>query len=377
MVCLWTRFWIAAILVFGTCGNAFAASDLVEKVRTHLYAGQTADAVAVANARLAEALDDDEARFALGTVQFLQAVERLGQGLHRYGLRGGAYGPRVTGLAGLPILRVPVPHNPDPQELTYDALRVMLKASITDLQTAETTLSSISSNQIDLPLNIGLIRLDLNGDGEGSDNEALWLIFKAVAGGEWLDEAAAEEFLTDFDASDVPWLRAYCHLLMAIAEFPLAHDWQKAFEVTFATLFHMPSSPYRKLDGKAAEARARIAELEPIPPGIPTGMSWGVWSETEEGREYGRIVALHYPYLSYLEWVSISDLIAFIHLNHWPVREPERMQSVHGHLEAMVQLSRENWEHILAETDEGRAEWIPNPNQKRCLAPHGGDTRAD
>jgi hypothetical protein len=64
---------------------------------------------------------------------------------------------------------------------------------------------------------------------------------------------------------------------------------------------------------------------------------------------------------------SIADLVAFVHLNHWPVVEPDRMREVLGHLEAMIGLSRENWRRILAETDTGRAEWIPNPSQTGVL----------
>ena len=62
----------------------------------------------------------------------------------------------------------------------------------------------------------------------------------------------------------------------------------------------------------------------------------------------------------------MADMIAFIHLNHWPVVEPERLRRVLGHLEAMVSLSRENWRRITAETDD-RNEWIPNPKQSGVL----------
>ena len=42
------------------------------------------------------------------------------------------------------------------------------------------------------------------------------------------------------------------------------------------------------------------------------------------------------------------------------------MRSVLGHLEAMIQLSRENWRRTMAETDD-RNEWIPNPQQTGVL----------
>lgn len=62
------------------------------------------------------------------------------------------------------------------------------------------------------------------------------------------------------------------------------------------------------------------------------------------------------------EYSSIADLIAFVHLLRWPVAEPDRSASSLAHLERMVELSRENWRRIDAETDNGR-EWVPNPRQ--------------
>jgi hypothetical protein len=60
------------------------------------------------------------------------------------------------------------------------------------------------------------------------------------------------------------------------------------------------------------------------------------------------------------------DLIAFIHLNHWPVVAPERMRSALAHLEAVPPLSRESWRRILAEQDD-QNEWIPGPKQSALM----------
>src|SRR5689334_2088133 len=110
-------FFLVALAAGG--GQAQAASQLVESVQTHLYAGETAAAADVAAAAIAADSSDDEARFALGAVQFLQAIENLGRAFHRYGLSNG---DSVGGLAGLPFFRLPVPPNPDPQKTDYDAL---------------------------------------------------------------------------------------------------------------------------------------------------------------------------------------------------------------------------------------------------------------
>jgi hypothetical protein len=309
-----------AMLTLTVLSPAHAAS--LDEVRMHLYAGRIVAAVETAEAQLATAPADDQARFALGTAQFLHALERLGQGLHRHGLT--AAGDSVVGLAGLPFVRIPVPPNPNPEPLTYDKFRAVLADFVADLEDAEATLAAIDDTAVALSLNIGHIRLDLNGDGSASSEEALWQVFRQVAGTDWLDAEAANQLQTDFDASDVPWLRGYCHLLMGIAEFPLAHDWQAAFDATFHTLFPAAGLPSAALNEKPA-AQPQMAMM-----------------------------------------AGIADLVAFLHLNHWPVVEPARMERALGHFEAVVDLSRENWRNILAETDDGR-EWIPNPRQSGVL----------
>lgn len=371
------RFFLLASLALAAVwlvspDSAKAASPLVETVSAHLYSGQTEKAAMVAEARLQEVPGDDNARFALGAIQFLQAVEQLGQSLHRYGLQS-TYQDR-TGLTGLPILRLPVPDNPNPDELTYEVLRNVLQKFVANLETAESTLSKIKSRDVDLPLNIGLIRLDLNGDGKGGENESFWRIFAAVtnAGG-WLNQETSKQLLTDFDSSDVPWLRAYCHLLIAIAEFPLAHDWQNAFDLTFPGIFRVAQLPEtRKLHHTVAEARARLAKLPPYPPRPPKppNLSHSEWIRTKEYRlwevESRRITALRAEATRKLLPYDIADAIAFVHLMKWPVVEPERMANALRHLESVVGLSRENWKSILAETDN-RNEWIPSPAQSGVL----------
>jgi hypothetical protein len=304
-------------------GTAPAAPDVIDAVLSHLYAGRSAEAIAAAEAGLAEAPGDDENRYALGVAEFVRAVERLGQGLYRYGLRG-ADEDSFAAMAGLPILRIPVPRNPSPESITYEALNQLLAAFATDLAAAEATLAGVEAESLDLPVDIGAIRLDLNGDGTGTEDEALWRMLKQVAELPWLDEQSAAALTIEFDASDVPWLRAYCHILMAISEFPLAYDWRAAFETTFHGLFPDADLPSNALNAKSA----------------PSG--------------------------DYAHYAGIFDLIAFVHLNHWPVVAPERLKNVLAHLEAVPPLSRENWRRIRAETDDAD-EWLPGPRQSGAL----------
>ena len=300
-------------------GMARAESpDVLETVQDHLYAGRTAAAAAAMHARLREAADDDQARFALGAAQFVQAVERLAQSSYRYGLRAS------TKVFDLPFFRLPVPENPTPAPLTYEGARAILQAFVTDLARSERTLAAVDDPAVKLPLNIGLIRLDMNADGEIADDETLWRIVQRIANIRRISQAEAERFVVDFDAGDVLWLRGYCNLLMALAETLLAHDWHVAFEHTFHALFPRAGLPFAILNDKAADnsSASRAAE-----------------------------------------W---ADFVAFVHLSQWPVAEPERLARALAHLENVVALSRVTWEVILAETDDEN-EWIPSPAQSGVI----------
>ncbi len=316
-----------------------ASADIGDSVREDLYAGRLAAAADVARERLAAEPRDGQARFALGAAEFLQAVERLGQGLHRHGLASAA-NPAFAGL-GVPILRLPVPENPAPEKLTYAAFNDILATFAADLATAEATLSGVGEGPFDLAIDLGRIRLDLNGDGQGSEDEALLNLLQAASGLSELEAPAAAPLLVDFDASDAPWLQAYCHILMAIAEFPLAHDWQASFDATFHGIFPNAGLP--------------SAALNEWPAALAKRGQAGEWSpELEQARMV-------------LMMAGIADLVAFLHLNHWEVEAPERLRNVLAHLEAVPALSRENWRRILVESDD-RSEWVPSPRQSGIFA---------
>jgi hypothetical protein len=224
----------------------------------------------------------------------------------------------------VPFFRLPVPFNPNPEPLAYDQARAMIRTFTDDLAVAEATLAEVDDPAVQLPLAIGLIRLDLNGDGVATDGESLWQLYRQINQAPDLPPDQVAQFVIDFDGSDAPWLRGYSHLLMALGDVLLAHDWHEGFDRTFHTLFPRANLPFQALTDKSTRS------------------------------DYARDVD------------EIADFIAFIHLIHWPVQEPDRMASALHHLESMVDLSRENWRRILAETDNGH-EWLPNPRQTGAI----------
>ena len=300
---------------------AVAETGTTQLMREYLRGGQLEELRKDLADRLVQAPADDELRFGLGATQFLIAIEHMSQFMYRHGLE------QPRGLQGaVPFLRFPLPLNPAPEPLTYDKMRGFLMASLSDLAAAQVTLAGMGSGDVKLPVAIGLVRLDLDGDGTASEAETLWRVFDSTLGGGNLTAQDAESFVIVFDRGDAAWLRGYTHLLSALLEFPLAHDWQLGFDASFHMFFPRAGLPNAILDVTPSNLF-----------GDPSA-------------------------------ASFADLIAFIHLMHWPVTEPKRMAAVLGHLESVVALSRESWKFILAETDDA-AEWIPNPRQTSGVLP--------
>lgn len=287
-----------------------ASPPLVEK---YLVTGKLADGEAALLAHLKENPKDDQARFGLGVLQVLRGAERLVQSFHKFGVRSDGlrelFGPRD----GLPFLA-----NPNPQPISYADARKIVQALLDDLQKAEATLAQVAAEDVKLPVKVGLIFLDFNGDGRSADEECFWRIYDRLNPGAGVNADNAEKFVVTFDRADVHWLRAYCHFLMGFTEFALAHDWKELFERTAHLIFAKVDSPY--------------PFLKPNP---------------NPGGFFGP---------------DFLDIIAFIHLNRFPVKEPKRMASALAHLEAVIAQGKQSWKFLLAETDNDN-EWIPNPKQ--------------
>ncbi|MBH8565661.1 hypothetical protein I8748_26395 [Nostoc sp. CENA67] len=266
-------------------------------------------------AKLQQNKNDDNMRFALGVVQLMGTAEKLMQSLYRYGLQQNV----ITQL--FPILRLPVPENPQPQPVTYNDTRNILQELLDNLTQVKDTLEPIKDHKVKLTLRIGLTRMDFNANGKLEENESFWKTFSLLTGIQ-ATEKAAQNFVIAFDAGDVVWLKGYCNLLCAIAQVVLAYDESKLFDSTAHLIFAKPQTPHAFLaNGTGAFA----------------------WDN-----------------------IDISDIVAFIHLINFPTVKPERLTLALENLQSVTALSRESWKLILAETDNDR-EWLPNPRQKAVI----------
>jgi hypothetical protein len=287
-------------------------------VEPFLMEGQLDEGARALSQHLERNPDDQSARFTLGMVHFFQALEGLGQDQYRYGLLGGR-------ARALPFMRLPIPENPEPEQISYVKARGIISAFLDRLQKAEQTLSSIDAEGVVVPLRLGQVRLDLNGDGETPNEESVWHITQVLQNPRLSNEnAKVRDFQIVFDAGDVAWLQGYCHALSAVGEIVLAHDWQDQFERTAHLFYPRVDTPYEFL----------LAE------GTGAFFSFGAQ--------------------------NALDLLAWVHTINYEVTEPERMRKALMHLESMIQLSRVSWKFIEQEQDDNR-EWVPNARQTSVM----------
>jgi hypothetical protein len=288
------------------------ADEAANKIAVeHLYAGTLAGGDTELAAILAADPKNDDARIGLGTIRFVRAIENLSQGLYRYGLKT----PRSFLI---PILRLPVPENPNPEPISFDDFQALVAGFSRDLATAEETLVGVGPD-VKLRLDLRKLHYDVNGDGKILADESFAAVVQQVTG--MPADAMPAELTFAFDQGDALWLRGYSHVLMGFSDFIVAHDWHESFEASF---FHF----FPKMDSPFAAALAQPDDNNPM----------------------------------YVEGAPIADFISFFHIR-WPVSDPELMKGVRQHIKSMIALSRESWDSIEAETDDD-LEWLPNANQK-------------
>ncbi len=307
--------------VFLSFSSAFSsasyAGEAADQTRQILESGKLIEGEKIIAAKLAATPSDNELRFGLGLIRFTRAIERYAQSQYKYGL----HPPKSTEI---PFLRFPVPNNPNPEPLTYEAQRTVFKTLLADLEQVDLTLGPIMDAPVKIKLNLSNIKFDLRNDGNADESGRLASILSSLR---MLDEPSKETlepFEVAFDTSDVYWLRGYTHLTSATLEFLLAYDWHVTFEQS-GRLFYPKTTP-SSFDN-AVQA--------------PNNRSRSILGNNFE----------------------LADFVALIHEIRWPIAEPERMKASHAHLKQVISLGRLTWKSILAETDDDH-EWIPSPTQK-------------
>jgi hypothetical protein len=235
-------------MLFALVASAGAAAPSAEK---YLHSGELAQGeLALRQALQAEPANHQQ-RFGLGLIQFLQGVERLGQGLYEYG-------HKPDGSNEL-FLHLPVPANPNPSPVTFTAFRRVLDRFHRDLLKAEATFALVQDDTVKLPLKLAHVKLDLDGDGKATDQFMDILRKLLRRSPDFLK--ANPEFLICFDRGDAAWFRGYCHLLAGFVDLLHALDLEDSFDKYTVNSF--AKSQRRRTTPLPADVDRTLKVLEP------------------------------------------------------------------------------------------------------------------
>ena len=282
-----------------TNADEFAKADKPLNVtEKYLHAGEFTEGENALLLALDKNPDDAELRFGLGVIQFFKAVENLGQSLFEYGA--------VSKNATQPFLRLPVPPNKNPSELSYRELGRVLDVFATDLARAEANLALVRNEKVKLKLRLAPITFDFSGRGTHRTT-LLRLLQEIGGGGRFAWQKDNPEFRIHFDRGDAAWLQAYCHLLSAMVEGYRAVDEETGFTDRVGDIFP------RILKTKEEEEPLSI-------------------------------------------WISGLDVV-----------DAPRLRRMRLHLIAVCELNQVTWKSIRAEQDDD-FEWLPHPKQTDQLA---------
>lgn len=284
--------------------------------KPYLERGELKQARQAVMTALRDRPENSELLFQLAAVQVFASLEEYAQEMHRLGLRDSLFSGVV------PFLRFPVEPNPQPAPATNDEARQAIERLSLGLNGARETLAKIPDDwKGRVPMHLGKIRMDFNGDGEVGPKEELWRIVDILNPRLGLEEKTARKFQMHLDAGDARWLEGYCHFLSGLANLMLAYDTQRLFDHTGHLFFEKADSPFPFLASPSGDSNFII---------------------------------------------SVADGITFVHLLNFPLADADRMPVALEHFRRTIDLSRRSWACIEAEADDDY-EWIPNPDQRSVI----------
>ncbi len=295
----------SALFALSLAASAAAAQD------TDISATIAQKGLAETEAMLDAAPGNATQQFALGGVRFLRAIEKTLQTRWLLGIN--------AARTELPVLRLPVPPNPNPQPFTPEAIEALFSDLVGDLTAAREPLLAIGDDDaVGLAIAISDLWFDVNMNGARDENEGLTEIAGLTLTGR--PAALPEGPVIRFDTADAAWLAAYTHFLSAFAELVLAFE---------------PTEQIARVSA-ASEAMDGLAAITPYRNAL----------DMQFGQQIDRVAMIYFA------------------LRQQP--DAAHTQAAHGHLLEMIRQNRAFWRRVAAETDNA-GEWVPNDAQTQAL----------
>jgi hypothetical protein len=300
--------------------NLASASESGDLLAQRLYDGTLLEARESMIAECESGAND--ACFAAGLLTLIETIETGSQAMYRHGsITPGM--PAIAAVVGVGGQRSDGPLNPNPEPLSYEQLRSILADFVGGLDQARGYFEKAGeAGDYVLTVDLLRVRMDLNGDGTSAPEETLGAL---LAG---FEEFAEEEVRTDqtgdtsvgFDRADALWFAGYTQIVATPLDLVLAHD----FSDFFANVLHL------------------VFPKSDLPMG-PYALGGTLFIDAESDAQ-------------------IADMIAGIHTMRFPVIDKPKLAGIADRVTAITDLSRRNWQAILAESDDNR-ELVPSPKQ--------------
>lgn len=306
-----------------------AASEAGDRLAERLYAGA---ALAAHQDYIDQCPAAADACFGAGLIELISAVEGLSQSLYRHGavLPNAPAAAMMLGIdAGMPS----APTNPNPEPLTYGGLRAILEEFVSSLDQARDYFElGGTEDPYVLIVDPLRVRFDIDGDGAVGDAETLGTLMAGMfdlpdamsmdaKARSKLGDAGLGDTTIGFDRADALWFAGYTQVTAAPIDLLLAHDFSEFYAAVLHRVFPEAGLPMQ-----------------------------------QHSRGQGTMI------LDPDSDTFIADVIAGLHTADFPVTDSERLAGVLDRLAAVTALSRQNWDAILAETDDQR-ELVPSPSQ--------------
>ncbi len=253
----------------------------------------------------------NEDLFALAGLRFLGGVEAALQLRWQTGIR--------ADWSELPILRLPIPENPDARAFQPADFTTLVTDLDARMDSARAALDQLGEQPFALDITLGDLWFDINMNSARDPGEEVAAVAGLLGGGRIIAVQVENPVIT-FDTADAAWLAAYTHFLSGFASTVLAYDPEPAIQ--------------RVMDSSAAI----YALWGDTPPPNAMDMMFG--------RQVDRIA------------------MALFALSNTP--DKTFAMDAHAHFLAMITENRRFWSLVEQEPDN-TGEWVPNDRQVSAL----------